>query len=234
MSAMPRQVPVVPNKVNDGHKLLHEGLVPAVEVGLQKVLEVRCLLDSAKHLRTGDKLLTQHWPIKRHHREDDSVEDKVLELHDLRSCERWHDIEEQCGRLLPAARGHEVDALIHLQLVAPLPVASLAELNLGAVDLLLGELRVVKEEGNADNREDVVQLPAHAHGLVVCVLVGLDGGLLVTYSVVELRLCQQGIADLHVTQVLLRVLDLFLKLCQSFLVFGLHLSLQGLVGRAEG
>mmetsp|Transcript_56019 Transcript_56019/g.120586 ORF Transcript_56019/g.120586 Transcript_56019/m.120586 type:complete len:237 (-) Transcript_56019:147-857(-) len=214
--------------------MLHEGLVLALEIRFEEVLEMRCLLDRAEHLRARDELLTKRRPIAGDHREDDSVEHEVLEFHELRRREGWHHLEEEIRRLFPTARCHQVDALVDLQLVPPLPIAALAKLDLRGVDLLLHERMIIEEETNANDCEDVVELATDADCLLICILIALHGCILVADAVIELGLREESIADLDVAKVLLRIRYLLLKLSQFFVVLLFHLRLERLINRSEG
>mmetsp|Transcript_123348 Transcript_123348/g.356493 ORF Transcript_123348/g.356493 Transcript_123348/m.356493 type:complete len:292 (+) Transcript_123348:568-1443(+) len=231
---MARQVAVGPHNVDDVHEVLHHGLIPAVEVRLQELLQMRRLLNGAQNLRAGDQLLPDRGAVQRDHGQDNGVEHEVLELHKLRGSERRHHLQEQACGVLPIATVHEVDALVDLQLVPALPIAALAQLDLRAVDLLLGEAHVVEEKGDSDDRQDVVQLATDADGLLEGVLVALDGGVLVADPVVKVRLGDERITDLDVAEVLLRVRDLLLELRQVGLVLLLHLGLQRFIRRPQG
>mmetsp|Transcript_32390 Transcript_32390/g.102852 ORF Transcript_32390/g.102852 Transcript_32390/m.102852 type:complete len:346 (+) Transcript_32390:44-1081(+) len=210
VAGVPVEEPIRPDQVNDANEVFVERLVLAIEVGVQEVLQVRGLLDGAQDFGAEHELLPQSWPVERHHRQDDSVEDEVLEFHELEGRERRHDIEEERRRFLPISGAHEVDALIDLQLVATLPITAPLQLLLRPVDLLLGHLHVVEEERDADLREDIVQSPTHADGLREGNIVRLASLLLVADAVEELSLCYQPVSDLDVAEVLLGVLDFIL------------------------
>mmetsp|Transcript_46806 Transcript_46806/g.92725 ORF Transcript_46806/g.92725 Transcript_46806/m.92725 type:complete len:239 (+) Transcript_46806:318-1034(+) len=213
--------------------MLHHRLVPAVEIRLQELLQVRRLLDGAEDFRAGHELFPDLRPIQRGHRHNDGVEHEILELDEFHSGKGRHHIQEQSRGFLPIARNHQVDALVDLQLVPPLPVAALPELDLRAVDFLLHERNVVEEQRDPDDRQDIVQLATDAHGLFEGLLVSLNGSLFVADPVEELRLRQQCVPHLDVAEILLCVSDPFFELGQVFIVFLLHLRLQRLVGGAD-
>mmetsp|Transcript_14374 Transcript_14374/g.25273 ORF Transcript_14374/g.25273 Transcript_14374/m.25273 type:complete len:256 (+) Transcript_14374:408-1175(+) len=226
------QVPICPDMLGHGNEFLVELFVTAVEVGLQELLKSWRLFDDAEHLWAGNKLISESWSVHRGHSYQDCVEHKILEFYQLRGRKSWHHVQKKLCRFLPLAVDHEVHALIDLELVPPLPVASLSELSLCPVDVLLHEILVFEEESNADDSQDVVHLGTNTHCFFEGFLVALQGRLLVTNTIVEVGLRKNRIADLDVSEVLLGISDLLFKFDQLFLVGLLHLGLECFVCRS--
>ena len=144
-----------------------EEVVLAVVKRVQQLLEAWHLPDDREDLRGVDHLLLQRDPVQRDDAGDDSVKDEHAVRKQLSRGECRDRTEEEIPGLCEVSRRHQVDSLVHLQLVLPFPVPSLLKKLLALFDQSPHHLEVPVKDRHDQLRKHHVKLVADSNSLLL-------------------------------------------------------------------
>lgn len=219
------QVGIALDQFDDFEEDLEELPVPAVVEGLEVLLDVWQFHEVDYGLRGLEHFLLDADAVHVEDAGEHAVGDQLFVGHHFGAVEGGQHIDEEFAGGREVADDQAVDALVDLELVLALPVAALLEQLVALVDVLLDLVVVLQHQVDAHQLERDVHLLADLDGALQGQVVGLDGELVLLVLVVELGLGQQGVPDLGLAEVLLRVLDLGVPLLQELLkgLLNIHL-----------